>query len=339
MIKQLGLVVIAGLGLAACSTAETGVATSAAKASVVASVEKKEADRAAIMAMAGDYRVTFDFTETVAFGEGYELKPKKLSKAREVVRVIENRPDFISMQHILVVGEGDGFPVKHWRQDWAFEPAQMLAYQGANAWAQEDIAAVDRVGAWSQTVYQVDDAPRYSGVGRWVHENGASVWEAAPSLRPLPRRDATTRNDYDVIRAVNRHALTPTGWVHEQDNAKIITSEGAPKLLVHEVGINTYTKASDYPVATATSYWADTADFWAAVRGEWKALEQGETGFFGLTIEGEPEAVYMPILSLASDVREGKMTLDKAVAEAKLIIDEFTVTNRAESLLSMGGSR
>ena len=340
MLKKLGLMMVAGMSLAACQVAGPAAETiEQPLAGAAVSQEKLAADRAAIKAMAGDYRVTFDFTEKVAFAPGYTLKEPKLSKAREVVRIIEESDDFISMQHILVVGEGEGFPVKHWRQDWAYQPQTMLSYEGANAWGVQQIAAGDRSGAWVQTVYQVDDAPRYAGIGTWVHENGASIWEAAPSLRPLPRRDATTRDDYDVIRAVNRHAITPTGWVHEQDNAKIVTRGAEPLLLVHEVGVNTYTKASDYPVETATSYWADTEDYWAAIRREWTALEQGDSRFFALTVAGEPEEVYLPILSIATEYREKKLTLEKAISEAKAHMAEYVVTERARSLLTVTGSR
>jgi len=39
----------------------------------------------------------------------------------------------------------------------------------------------------------------------------ASTWEPEVSWRPLPRRDGTTRDDYDVIEAVNRHTITAWG--------------------------------------------------------------------------------------------------------------------------------
>nr|WP_286803404.1 DUF6607 family protein [Acinetobacter sp. UBA2063] len=71
-----------------------------------------------------------------------------------------------------------------------------------------------------QTVWQVDDSPRYAGLGRWTKDNGVTEWTSNETYRPLPRREHTIRNDYDVIIGTNRHALTATGWVHEQDNIK-----------------------------------------------------------------------------------------------------------------------
>ena len=78
-----------------------------------------EKDRQSILAMAGNYKVRFDMRETVSLQPGYEPLGPKLSGGYEAVRVVEDRGDFISLQHILVV-EDDGKPaiVKHWRQDW-----------------------------------------------------------------------------------------------------------------------------------------------------------------------------------------------------------------------------
>ncbi len=149
----------------------TGCATVASERATFVSAETPiaanfEQDRASILAMAGDYKVSFDFTETVSFLAGYELKEPKLSGGHESVRVIEDRGDFISLQHLLVVGPDEApFVVKHWRQDWQYEPARVLTFVGGNAWAWRDVPVSERAGTWSQTVYQVDDAPRY-GRGR-----------------------------------------------------------------------------------------------------------------------------------------------------------------------------
>ncbi|MEM9233149.1 MAG: DUF6607 family protein, partial [Pseudomonadota bacterium] len=178
--------------------------------------EKMAQDREAILAMAGNYKVKFDFIETVSYFDGYDLKDRKLSGADEMVRVVEDRGDFISLQHILVVGGEQKFVVKHWRQDWTYQPKEVLTFIGGNAWEMRPVPEAERAGTWSQAVYQVDDSPRYGAVASWRHENGVSQWEPPREWRPLPRRDMTTRDDYHAVNAINRHALTPKGWVHEQ---------------------------------------------------------------------------------------------------------------------------
>ena len=122
------------------------------------------------------------------------------------------------------------------------------------------MADTDARGAWSQTVYEVDDASRYAGIGRWTHADGEDSWESDRTLRPLPRREYTKRSDYQALDVVNRHALTPAGWVHEQDNTKlVIDADGRMHALAHERGINSYTRIADYDFAAGREYCSKTS--------------------------------------------------------------------------------
>ena len=286
---------------------------------------KFAADRKAILAMTGNYKVQFKFTETVAFAEGYEPKEPYLSGGYEIVRVIEDRGDFISLQHILVVGGEQKFPIKHWRQDWRYEPVQVLNFIGGNAWEQRPVAAENRAGNWSQTVYQVDDAPRYGAVGAWSHANGLSEWVPPAEWRPLPRRDMTKRDDYHAVIAMNRHAITPDGWVHEQDNAKLAL-DGEPRVLVREVGVNTYVKSEEFPIEVGDEYWAKTATYWAGVRAIWNGMEANGKSF-ALTQKGEPDRLYMALLNLADEVAKEERSAEDAIAGAKVVIARETTTD------------
>lgn len=314
----------AALGLiTACASAavpDVSGAGSAPAAAETARTANFEQDRQAILAMAGDFKVTFDFIETVSFDADYEVMPPKISGAQEVVRVIEDRGDFISLQHILVASHGDAtFPIKHWRQDWQYEPERILSFVGGNTWAWRDIPPAERKGKWSQTVYQVDDAPRYSAMAAWSYDLGAPTWAPPHEWRPLPRRDMTTRNDYHAINAVNRHVITPLGWVHEQDNDKVVLTSGAPVLLAREVGVNSYERDNDFPVEVATDYWEGTAPFWAVIREEWAEIaNQNDT--FGLTLQGETEAMYGPLLELAENYANGEVSLDEASTQGREIV-------------------
>lgn len=306
---------------AATPVKETAAAELSAPAEA-ADAARFEQDRQAILAMAGDYKVTFDFTETVSYMDGYELAEPKLSGGYEVVRVIEDRGDFISLQHILVVGGEQKFPIKHWRQDWQYEPASVLVFVGGNAWETREVSPEEAAGKWSQTVYQVDDSPRYGAVGAWSFEDGIAEWTPPHEWRPLPRRDMTTREDYHAVDAQNRHVITPAGWTHEQDNLKLVLT-GAPQALAREIGVNTYVADSDFDVAVATDYWDATADYWAVVREEWAAIA-AEYPTFAITIRGETEDMYMPLLNLAGEVADGAKTAEAAGEEARAVIREYT---------------
>lgn len=317
-LSKLAILAATTLVISNCSTTYLGNETAA---NTDASFEQ---DRAAILAMAGNYEVTFDFRETVALAENYDLKDPKISNGHEIVRVLEDSGNFISLQHILIAGGPKPFAIKHWRQDWVYEPAEVFEYMGHNAWERRTVDAEQRDGAWAQLVYQVDDSPRYSGVGVWKHDHDISSWTSNPSWRPLPRRDSTTRDDYDVVVATNRHAITPNGWVHEQDNAKLVLGE-SPRYLAREVGVNTYTKYDDFSTATGDAYIESTQAFWFAVQKEWASLKKDHIGF-QLTLTGEPEPLYDALLELAEKVREDKTELAIAKQEARAIIEQFTVT-------------
>lgn len=228
--------------------------------------------REAILKMAGEYEVNFRFEETYALKNGYQPKNVKLSKGNELVIVIENSPEKISLQHLLMVGK---HVVKHWRQDWVYQPKTMWSYIGHYQWKRTSLTPVQSQGQWLQTVWQVDDSPRYAGLGQWRNNHGVIEWTSNQTYRPLPRRETTTRNDYDVIVGVNRQALTAKGWIHEQDNVKY--DSRTHTAIVHELGINTYNTVSNVDFKPALDYWTKHKQYWAAVRQNWAtAFDQNE---------------------------------------------------------------
>ncbi|MEM9839552.1 MAG: DUF6607 family protein [Pseudomonadota bacterium] len=316
------LALVAAAALSACAV--TPSETSSVGSSSEAVQSSFERDRQAILAMAGTFDVKFDFIETVALAEGYEIKDRKLSGAWEHVEVVEDRGDYISLQHILYVGGGDNrFALKHWRQDWQYEPEKVLNFIGGNAWTTRAVSREERRGAWSQEVYQVDDSPRYGAVGQWGYTGGIASWEAAREWRPLPRRDMTTRDDYHAVDAMNRHTITPDGWVHEQDNTKTVLTDGTPQALVREIAVNTYKRTDKFSPADIQASWAATKDYWAGVRVIWEEFEEVDEPF-ALTLKGEPMDLYMALLGYGGLVEEGEMGTDEAIQEAKVTIEQYT---------------
>ncbi len=238
----------------------------------------QDKDRAAILAMAGDYRTSFDFLETVVFAA--EPKPARpyRSWGTERIYVVTDEPDFISLQHILVMvyvddqGQRRG-PViqKHWRQDWRYQPREVLDYLGGGRWQMRRTGRAERHGAWSQSVYQVDDSPRYGSLGRWRHGPEHSIWEGDRTLRPLPRRESSVRSDYDALEGSNRVTILPAGWVHEQDNLKVVLAGHARRDLAREIGLDRYERIAGFDFSPADAYWRRTGAYWALVRGAWAA--------------------------------------------------------------------
>ena len=291
-----------------------------------------EAERQIILSMAGDHKVTFDMQEGTAWLAGYEpLEPKK-SGGYESVRVIEDTGTRIVLQHLLVVGSDEApYVVKHWRQDWQYEPAAILAYEGGDTWTMTAVPAEERKGAWSQTVYQVDDSPRYAGIGTWESHNGVTTWVSNSTTRPLARRDATRGPIYDRYESVNRHQLTPTGWIHWQDNTKMMPApdsagDGSGKLVpvVQEYVLNTYERFDDYNVAAADTYWEKTSAYWDAVRAKW---DQVATTTGGIRVSQEANYgtdIAAELLKLADAIKDGETASDEATAKALALIETGT---------------
>lgn len=235
---------------------------------ILAAQTKPEKDRAAILAMQGEYQVDFNFEETVVLQAHYQRYPVKHSGAFETVLVVEDTANRIVLQHILVVG--DGHVVKHWRQDWFYEADERFEFVADQTWAMRPIVEAKRQGFWAQCVYEVSDAPRYCGTGRWNHHYGVSTWTSDRTWRPLPRREYTVRSDYNALNVENRHTVTPLGWAHEQDNTKTLRKgEETQSTLVREFGFNNYRRVDGYDFSPAYAYWQKTSGYWRNVRQAW----------------------------------------------------------------------
>jgi hypothetical protein len=227
-------------------------------------------DRAAILAMQGEYKVSFAFDETVLLADGYQRMQPQRSGASEVVIVVEDSPRKIVLQHLLLE-PGSGHVTKHWRQDWTYEAPTCFEFSADQTWTVRGIPAEKTRGAWTQCVYEVSDAPRYCGTGKWNHKYGVATWTSDRSWRPLPRREYTKRSDYNALNVENRHTIVPGGWTHEQDNTKTVrTADGSTiRTIAREFGFNDYRKTTEVDFKAAYDYWNATKDYWARVRAGW----------------------------------------------------------------------
>jgi len=285
-----------------------------------------EKDRADILAMAGNYRVSFNMQESTRWDPNYEVLEPKRSGGNEVVRVIEDTGRVIRLQHMLVItGDDDkSMIIKHWRQDWEYEPAKVLVYSDRNAWTWEDVPEKMRTGRWSQTVYQVDDSPRYGGWGQFETQAGIRRWRSNWTWRPLARRDAVRNPVYDRYYSINRQQPSPDGWVHWQDNTKMGIKDGKLVPIVQEYVLNTYIKYDQYDVKAADDYWAATKDYWAAIRAEWDRVAQAKGG---IAIQEEAQTgtvISGRLLEMADEIQDKTLTTAKAIEEAKKLIETNT---------------
>lgn len=274
---------------------------------------KKEKDVEAIKSMCGCYKVNFDFAETFEYSEdtSYVGSAVKHDKGLEWVELVENNENKLVLQHLLIVGPPQNQSVvKHWRQDWLFENTELYMYDHNNTWRFIQLPKAQVKGQWTQKVYQVDDSPRYEGTATWVHVDGKSFWENTTDA-PLPRRERTKRNDYNVTVRTNKHEITSKGWIHDQDNLKVVREENKDDfILAKEKGLNTYTKVEDSLCKTAQNWWTENQDTWAMVRSKWNTVFSKNTDLvLKKSVDGKPLFGYL----LAEDFDVTEVSVNKII--------------------------
>jgi len=278
------------------------------------SQDKKQQDIKSIKSMCGCYEVKFNFTETFSYPKDtltYKPSETKHESALEWVELLEDTPNKIVMQHLLIVS--DDMIIKHWRQDWLYENTDLYSFDKGTSWKYKKLDKKAVKGQWTQKVYQVDDSPRYEGSSTWVHVDGKDYW-ANVADAPLPRREQTKRNDYNVLKRRNIHEITATGWNHEQDNDKLVRDDaGKDVLLAQEKGFDVYTKVPDVKCIAAQKWWKENNALWKNVRDKWQTLFDRNKDL-NLEAKVDRKALY----SLLFDLKP-----DTAKAETDKIIDKF----------------
>jgi hypothetical protein len=227
-------------------------------------------DIKSIKSLCGCYEVEFRYKETFSPDANYKLKDQYVAKGLEWGGLVESSDKKIIIQRILVID--DSMVVKHWREDWTFQDTDLLQYSHDDIWKKTRLPADKIKGQWLQSVWEVNDAPRYQGTSLWVHQNGEHFWKNTTDA-PLPRREYTRRSDYNVLTRGNTIKITDTGWVHEQDNVKVIRKDGqADQVVAQEKGYNIYRKVDDKKCFAAQDWWTKNQAYWNQVRANWDEL-------------------------------------------------------------------
>lgn len=275
--------------------------------------KKKKQDAEAIKSMCGCFDVTFNFAETFSPDKNYEFHDNYRSGGLEYVFPIEAGEDKIVLQHLLIVG--DTMIIKHWRQDWVYENTDLYMFDKNNTWNYVSLPKADVKGQWTQKVYQVDDSPRYEGTATWVHADGRHYWENTTDA-PLPRREFTKRKDYNVIKRRNRQELTAVGWVHEQDNDKVLREDGKDVVIAQEKGWNTYDKTDEARCAVAKKWWETNKAYWADVRTIWDELFDSKAKI-AIKRKVDDKVLYQQLFSLEGEL-VGSNNYNSEAAKSKI---------------------
>lgn len=288
---------------------------------IVANAQSKiDQDREAIKSLAGFYKVTFNYAETFSPDDDYKFHEKHRSSAKEWAVILEDSPKKIVIQHLLVM-RGDSMIIKHWREDWTYEDTQLFAYDKDNSWKKVSLNANDVKGKWTQKVYQVDDSPRYQAIGTWVHVDGRHQWQSNTDS-PLPRRESSERNDYNVLNRGNNLYLTANGWMFEQDNKKIIRSATGDKLLAMEKGMEEFVRTDPKSFGYAQEWWKKQQGFWKDARETWDVVFS-ENNILKLVPKVDNKLLYEQFFALGDQSEKENWSSAKNKAEIRKVIDAY----------------
>ncbi|MEK7227039.1 MAG: DUF6607 family protein, partial [Bacteroidota bacterium] len=163
---------------------------------------QKPEDKKAIDKLCGCFEVNFKYAETFSPDPNYKYHDREeTGGTAELALPIEISDKKIVIQHLLVVGVNT--VVKHWREEWSYENPVIWKYKGDRTWVKETVPVEQVKGKWTQTVWEVADEPRYQGFSQFVNLDGKIIWQNTTDA-PLPRREYSVRNDYNILKRTNR---------------------------------------------------------------------------------------------------------------------------------------
>jgi hypothetical protein len=275
--------------------------------------------------LCGCFEVEFKYAETFSPDPNYKFHEREvINGGLELVIPIEVSNKKIVLQHLLVIT--DSMIIKHWREDWIYENPVIWKYQGNKIW-KKDIQKPEIIkGKWTQSIWEVSDEPRYQGTSDWINANGQNFWLSTTDA-PLPRREYSVRSDYNVLQRTNRITPTASGYIHEQDNKKIIRENGTDKLLVEEKGINSYVKQDESKCAVAKAWWEKHKFYWEKVRAIWEeSIANISTIKLETKVNGKVLHEYL--MTQEKEFAGGKIPVAELDAKIKTHIDQFLNTGK-----------
>ena len=121
----------------------------------------------------------------------------------------------------------------------------------------------------------------------------------------------------------NRHSITPTGWIQEENNLKLALDEsGKPReampYLAREYGVARYERIKDFDFGAGQEYFQKTEPFWAEVRAAWREIFQ--RGRFKLVKPVDQGQLFVPFFEYAQRLAEGEPLV---LAHARSFIDKI----------------
>ena len=275
--------------------------------------------------LCGCFEVEFKYAETFAPDPNYKFHEREfINGGTEYVFPVEASNNKIVLQHLLVIT--DSMIIKHWREDWTYENPVIWKYQGNKTWTKELQRPEAVKGKWTQSIWEVSDEPRYQGTSGWIFANGETFWLNSTDA-PLPRREYSVRNDYNILNRTNRIVVSDNGYIHSQDNKKIIRENGKDKLLVEEKGINSYARKDVSACAAAKAWWEKNKAYWEKVRAIWDE-KVAAANTMKMETKVNDKVLHEYLMAQAKEFAEGKIPVAELDSRIRVNIDLFLSTGK-----------
>lgn len=272
----------------------------------------------------GCFEVDFKYAETFAPKGDYKFHDREETPpVAELALPIEKTDNKVVIQHLLVVN--DTMIVKHWREEWTYENPVLWVYNSDRSWTKTTLKPEEVKGKWTQTVWETSDEPRYQGLSQFVNLDGKVIWQNT-TYAPLPRREYSVRNDYNLLKRTNRINITENGYLHEQDNFKIVRKDGKDEVLVQEKGLNNYKRLSDKECAGAFKYWEKKSTYWGKVRKAWDAYIN-TANVIKMEFKVDGKMLHEYLFKLGREYATKKLTDSEIETRIKTEIDKFIIKN------------
>ena len=265
--------------------------------------------------LCGCFEVGFKYAETFSPDKNYKFHDREvISDVTELAIPIINTTTKVVIQHLLVIN--DTTIVKHWREDWTYENPEIWIFKGNGIWEKKKISSSEVKGKWTQTVWEVSDAPRYQGVSIWQNVNGHIIWENTTDA-PLPRREYSRRSDYNILERTNRLVLLQNGYNHVQDNIKIARTSSGDSIRAEEKGLNSYRYLPLTKCDPANKYWNDYSAFWLRVEAFWEKYTKEHSTIQLVESLGKGKSLNNRLFKLSEQWKSGtiKDDLDKTISD------------------------
>jgi hypothetical protein len=135
------------------------------------------------------------------------------------------------------------------------------------------------------------------------------------------------RKDYALLRGTNRHTVTATGWIQEENNLKEAAGAGSAPFVGREYGVARYERLKDADFSAADSSYATAREFWKAVMADWETWWQRNAELV-LTAHSDQSGAFAELFQLADDYASGKLPAFRMAAAIRAAHAKQGVTLR-----------